>query len=162
RKVRPVSLQVCTSADTIRKCATFVESVTFLRPAKLRTRAQVPRMRTLIVMPAFNEEEALPKTMAALSRLPAGFDVLIVNDGSTDRTGAVAEQLAATSPIPVYVVNLPVNCGIGGAVQTGYRFALERGEYRHVIQFDADGQHDENALVPMVERCERERLDLCI
>lgn len=119
-------------------------------------------MRNLIVMPAFNEQEALPKTLASLARLPAGFDVLVVNDGSTDRTAAVAEALAAAAPIPVHVVHLPVNSGIGVAVQTGYRFAAERGGYRYVIQFDADGQHDPGSLAPLVEQCEREGLDLCI
>lgn len=119
-------------------------------------------MRNLIVMPAFNEEEALPKTVASLARLPRGFEALIVNDGSTDRTGPVAEALAESAPLPVHVVHLPVNSGIGVAVQTGYRFAAERGGYRYVIQFDSDGQHDENALVPMVQQCERDGLDLCI
>ncbi len=119
-------------------------------------------MRDLIVLPAFNEEEALPKTLANLAALPAGFEALIVNDGSTDRTAAVAEALAAAAPFPVHVVHLPVNSGIGVAVQTGYRFAAERGGFRYVIQFDADGQHDPGALVPLVERCERDGLDLCI
>jgi glycosyltransferase involved in cell wall biosynthesis len=119
-------------------------------------------MRNLIVMPAFNEEEALPKTIASLARLPAGFEALVVNDGSTDRTAAVAERMAAAAPLPVHVVHLPVNSGIGVAVQTGYRFAAERGGYRYVIQFDADGQHDPGALAPLVERCERDGLDLCI
>lgn len=119
-------------------------------------------MRSLIVLPAFNEEEALPRTLATLARLPAGFEALVVNDGSTDRTAAVAEAAAAEAPFPVHVVHLPVNSGIGAAVQTGYRFATERGGYKYVIQFDADGQHDVNALAPLVERCERDGLDLCI
>jgi glycosyltransferase involved in cell wall biosynthesis len=119
-------------------------------------------MRTLIVMPAFNEEVALPKSIAALARLPDGFEALVVNDGSTDHTGDVAEQLAETASLPVHVVHLPVNSGIGVAVQTGYRFASARGGYRYVIQFDADGQHDPSSLMPLVERCERDTLDLCI
>jgi glycosyltransferase involved in cell wall biosynthesis len=119
-------------------------------------------MRNLIVMPAYNEEEALPKTLAMLARLPAGFEALVVNDGSKDRTGMVAERLAGAAPFPVHVVHLPVNSGIGVAVQTGYRFAAEKGVYRYVIQFDADGQHDPGALAPLVERCERDGLDLCI
>lgn len=119
-------------------------------------------VRNLIVMPAFNEEEALPKTIASLARLPGGFEVLIVNDGSADRTAAVAERLAADAPLPVHVVHLPVNSGIGVAVQTGYRFAAERRCYKYVIQFDSDGQHDPDALAPLVERCERDGLDLCI
>jgi glycosyltransferase involved in cell wall biosynthesis len=119
-------------------------------------------VRNLIVMPAFNEEEALPATFAMLDRLPDGFDVLVVNDGSTDRTAAVAERLAAAARFPAAVVHLPVNSGIGAAVQTGYRYAASRGGYRYVIQFDADGQHDPAYLGPLVEACERDHLDLCI
>jgi glycosyltransferase involved in cell wall biosynthesis len=117
-------------------------------------------MRTLIVMPAFNEEEALPRTVAALDRLPDGFELLVINDGSTDHTRLVAENL--TSRLPIHVLHLPVNSGIGVAVQTGYRFAAERGDYEYVIQFDADGQHDPGALLTLVERCRRDGLDLCV
>lgn len=119
-------------------------------------------MPDLIVMPAFNEEDALPGTVASLAALPPGFEALVVNDGSTDRTAAVAERVARTAALPVHVVHLPVNSGIGAAVQTGYRFAAARGHYRYVIQFDSDGQHDAGALVPLVERCQRDGLDLCI
>jgi glycosyltransferase involved in cell wall biosynthesis len=119
-------------------------------------------MPDLIVMPAFNEEEALPRTVAGLAALPPGFEALVVNDGSTDRTAAVAAEVARSAALPVHVVHLPVNSGIGAAVQTGYRFAATRGGYRYVIQFDSDGQHDAGSLVPLVERCERDGLDLCI
>lgn len=119
-------------------------------------------MRNLIVIPAFNEEEALPATVERLQRLPAGFEILIVNDGSTDRTRDVAESLANTSRLPLQVVHLPVNCGIGVAVQTGYRFAVADGGYDYVIQFDADGQHDAEFLPALVDRCRREQLDLCV
>jgi glycosyltransferase involved in cell wall biosynthesis len=119
-------------------------------------------MRHLIVIPAFNEEEALPQTVARLQRLPAGFEILIVNDGSTDRTKDVANALVHTSRLPLHVAHLPVNCGIGVAVQTGYRFALIDGGYRYVIQFDADGQHDADYLTALVEQADREGLDLCV
>ena len=119
-------------------------------------------MRHLIVMPAFNEEEALPKAVASLAAAPPGFEAVIVNDGSTDRTGEVAEGLVAHSPIPLHVLHLPANSGIGTAVQTGYRFAGQRGCYTYVVQFDADGQHPADALAALVDRCERDGLDLCI
>jgi glycosyltransferase involved in cell wall biosynthesis len=119
-------------------------------------------MRHLIVIPAYNEEEALPQTVARLQRLPAGFEILVVNDGSKDRTKDVANALAATSRLPLHVAHLPVNCGIGVAVQTGYRFAVIDGGYRYVIQFDADGQHDADYLTALVERAERDELDLCV
>lgn len=119
-------------------------------------------MSALIVIPAYNEEAALPGTVATLQSLPKGFEVLIVNDGSRDNTAVIAEQLALTSRIPVHVVHLPVNSGIGAAVQTGYRYAAEQGRFRYVIQFDGDGQHDARYLVPLIEKCDRENLDLCI
>jgi len=117
-------------------------------------------MRNLIVMPAYNEAASLARAVASLDLLPAGYEILVVNDGSTDETGAVARRL--TARLPVHVLHLPVNSGIGVAVQSGYRFALARGGYDYVIQFDADGQHDAAAVAPLVERCERDGLDLCI
>jgi glycosyltransferase involved in cell wall biosynthesis len=116
----------------------------------------------LIILPAYNEEEALPKTIAALQALPDGFEALVVNDGSRDQTGAVAERLARTSRVPLHVVHLPLNCGIGGAVQTGYLFARQQGRFKYAIQFDADGQHDAGALVELVRACEEQGLDLCV
>ena len=96
-------------------------------------------MRCLVVVPAYNEEEALPKTLATLNTLPDYFDVLVVNDGSRDRTQEVAEKTAWNMRVPVHVVQLPMNGGIGVAVQTGFLFALKKGIYRYVLQFDADG-----------------------
>lgn len=119
-------------------------------------------MNVLVVLPAYNEEEALPKTVAELQGLPAGFELLVVNDGSRDRTAEVADRLAETSRVPLHVVHLPGNHGIGAAVQTGYRFAAARGRFDYVIQFDSDGQHDPAALLPMVDKCRREGLDLCV
>lgn len=118
--------------------------------------------KTLLVLPAYNEEEALPKTIASLQKLPTGFEILIVNDGSRDRTRLVAEELAQSSKIPCYALTLPVNSGIGVAVQTGYRYAATRNDYRYVIQFDSDGQHPAEALPALVDCCEREGLDLCV
>jgi len=118
--------------------------------------------RVLVIIPAYNEEEALPKTIADLQGLPEGFEVLVVNDGSRDRTGAVAADLARTSRLPMHVLNLPMNGGIGVAVQTGYLFARRRGCFKYAIQFDADGQHDAAYLPALVRTCEERALDLCV
>jgi glycosyltransferase involved in cell wall biosynthesis len=118
--------------------------------------------KTLIIMPAYNEEAALPKTVASLQALPEDFEILVVNDGSRDRTGAVAEELARTSRLPMHVLHLPLNGGIGVAVQTGYLFAAKMGGYTYVIQFDADGQHDVSSLSELVAHCESENWDMCI
>lgn len=119
-------------------------------------------MKHLIIIPAYNEEHSLPQTIAALQKLPAEFELLVVNDGSTDRTQQVAEDWAAHSRLPLYVVRLATNLGIGAAVQTGYLFARRRGGYRYAIQFDADGQHNVEAIQTLVQVCERRGLDLCV
>ncbi len=119
-------------------------------------------MKQLVVLPAFNEEHALPRTIEQLQALPDEYELLVVNDGSTDATARVAAELQAGSRRTMYVVNLPMNSGIGAAVQTGYVFAAQSGDYRYVIQFDADGQHDAQSVTRLVAECERRALDLCI
>src|SRR5579862_3008603 len=73
-------------------------------------------VKTLVIIPAWNEEEALPGTLRELAAVRPDLDVLVVSDGSTDRTAAVARAAGAM------VVELPFNLGIGGALQTGFRY----------------------------------------
>lgn len=91
-------------------------------------------MKVLVAVPAYNEEGNIPLVMEDLREHIPEADVLVVNDGSTDGTSAAARRAGAM------VVDLPVNLGIGGAVQTGFRYAL-RGGYDVMVQFDGDGQH---------------------
>ncbi|HTU19590.1 MAG TPA: glycosyltransferase family 2 protein [Gemmataceae bacterium] len=119
-------------------------------------------MRNLIVIPAYNEQGALTRTLSELEGLPDGYEILLVNDGSTDTTGELARKWSETCRRPVYVVDLPINSGIGVTVQTGYIFAAQHGGYRYVIQFDADGQHDAAAIPLLIRECETRDLDLCI
>jgi glycosyltransferase involved in cell wall biosynthesis len=93
----------------------------------------------LAIVPAYNEAESIEKVLAELHEMAPGTDVLVINDGSTDDTASRALAMGA------YVVTLPFNLGIGGAVQTGFRFAHERG-YDRVVQVDGDGQHDAGEL----------------
>jgi hypothetical protein len=116
--------------------------------------------KTLVVVPAFNEEQALPGVIAQLNTLAQSCDWLIVNDGSTDRTREVADRLARSAR--GNAVHLPVNSGIGAALQTGFLFAAARGNYEYVIQFDGDGQHDAGFVEQLVATCRREDIDLCI
>ena len=88
---------------------------------------------TLVIIPAFDEEEALPSVLRDLARRP-GLDVIVVDDGSTDRTAAVAADEGVT------VLSLPFNLGIGGALRTGFLYAVRNG-YQRAVQFDGDGQH---------------------
>src|SRR4051794_5146267 len=88
----------------------------------------------LVVVPAWNEEGALAGTIADI-RTTIDADILVVDDGSTDTTA----QVAASSG--TQVCSLPYNLGVGGAMRTGYRYAVRHG-YDVVVQIDADGQHD--------------------
>lgn len=88
----------------------------------------------LIVMPAFNEEEAIASVIAEVHRDLPGASCLVVDDGSRDATAAVAEAAGAT------VARLPFNMGVGGAMRFGFQHALRHG-YRAVVQVDSDGQH---------------------
>ena len=102
------------------------------------------RSDLLVVVPAWNEREALPETLAEVAARVPGADVLVVDDGSSDGTGAVARAHGAT------VLTLPYNLGVGGAMRAGYRYGAERG-YAVVVQVDADGQHDPADLPRLVE-----------
>jgi glycosyltransferase involved in cell wall biosynthesis len=92
-------------------------------------------MRILVIIPAFNEQEALPGTLNELREVRPDLDVVVVSDGSTDRTSEVARAAGVT------VLDLPYNLGVGGALRTGFMYAV-REDYDAVLQFDADGQHD--------------------
>ncbi|MDB5801177.1 MAG: glycosyl transferase family 2 [Rhodocyclales bacterium] len=88
-----------------------------------------------IVVPAYNEEANIASVIGSLKTCNPEFTVVVVNDGSSDRTGRVAE-----STNQAVVLNLPCNLGIGGGVQTGFRFAAQNG-FDIAVQFDGDGQH---------------------
>jgi hypothetical protein len=89
----------------------------------------------LAVVPAYNEAATIGKVVRALHEHAPGFDVLVIDDGSTDQTRDIAESLGARA------LRHPFNLGIGGAVQSGFAFALEH-DYDYMVQVDGDGQHD--------------------
>ena len=91
--------------------------------------------RVLVILPAFNEEASVANVLQEVRTVLPEADRVVVNDCSLDRTSDVARRTGAL------VLDLPVNLGIGGAMQTGYRFAAEKG-YDFALQVDADGQHD--------------------
>lgn len=99
--------------------------------------------KTLIIVPAYNEEQALPATLAELARHFPPENILVVNDGSGDGTGAAAKKAG------VRVVNLPVNMGIGVAMQTGYKFAARNG-FTAAVQCDGDGQHPAGQIATLL------------
>src|ERR1700759_2940049 len=103
--------------------------------------------RVLIVIPCYNEEASLPVVLQELQQtvLPGSWQlkVLVINDCSKDNTVAVARKHRAT------VIDLPVNLGIGGAVQTGIRYARDN-DFDLAIQLDGDGQHPPKELEKMI------------
>ncbi len=102
-----------------------------------------PDLRHLAVVPAYNEAATVGEVVRRIHAQVPGWDVVVVDDGSTDRTADVAKAAGAR------VVRLPFNLGIGGAVQAGFTFAAEHG-YDAMAQVDGDGQHDPAELDKLV------------
>ena len=100
-------------------------------------------MKKLVIIPAFNEEGNLEKTIKDIKDNAPDFDYVIINDCSTDKTLEMCRRHGFS------YLNLPVNLGIGGTVQTGYRYAYYHG-YDIAVQFDGDGQHSASHLEDMV------------
>ena len=107
------------------------------------------QLRKLAIVPAFNEADMVGRVVRDIGREATGFDVLVVDDGSTDATAAEAESQGAE------VVRHPFNLGIGGAVQSGYKYALANG-YDVAVQVDGDGQHKPEYLDDMLRELNTE------
>lgn len=112
-------------------------------------------MKKLIIIPAYNEEENIGNTVRAIQKEASDFDYVVINDHSTDHTLQILKENHLN------YLNLPTNLGIGGAVQTGYRYALEH-DYDVAVQVDADGQHDPAYLNQLLETMEKENADMVI
>lgn len=111
--------------------------------------------KVLIIIPAYNEEENIEKVVDNLIRNFPQYDYIIVNDGSTDGTKMVCQRKRYE------VLNLSINMGIGGAVQTGYCYARDN-DYDIAVQIDGDGQHDVGFLENMIRYMEEEQADCVI
>ena len=112
-------------------------------------------MKKLIIIPAYNESENIEKTMEEIKVKAYEFDYIIINDCSKDNTKEICKLNGYN------VLNLPINLGIGGAVQTGYKYALENG-YDIAVQVDGDGQHDPGFLNMMFEEMVSTKKDMII
>lgn len=105
-------------------------------------------MKKLVIIPAYNECKSIRKAVADIKEYAPGFDYVVINDCSTDETLDICRKYGLNH------VNLSVNLGIGGAVQTGYIYGCQYG-YDVAVQFDGDGQHDAAYLEMMAEKlCE--------
>jgi len=117
-----------------------------------------PRLRELrrvAIVPALNEERTIGRIIDELRTFDPGLDVVVVDDGSVDGTAQAARAKG------VQVLCLPFNLGIGGAVQTGFRFACEN-DYDIVVRVDGDGQHDPSQLSRVLEPVLRGEADIAV
>jgi glycosyltransferase involved in cell wall biosynthesis len=112
-------------------------------------------LKICVIIPAYNEEKSVPNVISRILQLHPDLTVLVVNDGSSDRTEAVAKGAGAK------VVTLPQNLGIGGAVQTGYLYAAKNG-YDIAVQVDADGQHKPEELDKILEPIRLDQADMVV
>lgn len=112
-------------------------------------------MKILIIVPAYNEEASLPGVIQDLREHMPSVHVVVVNDGSQDRTALIARELGVT------ILDLPFNLGIGGAMQTGYHYAM-RNDYDIAVQFDGDGQHLAEEIKKLIEPLSAEKTDIVI
>ena len=101
-------------------------------------------LRRVAIVPALNEEGNVARVIGELRGFDRGLEVVVIDDGSADRTAEVAAAAGA------HVVRLPFNLGIGGAVQTGFRYAFEHG-FDLAVRLDGDGQHDPRELPKILE-----------
>lgn len=112
-------------------------------------------MKVLLIIPAYNEEENILSTIKKIKEYSDEIDYIVVNDGSKDRTEEILEKNKINH------IKLVKNLGIGGAVQTGYKYAYEN-HYDIAIQFDGDGQHDVNYVPRICEPLLEEQADMVI
>ena len=112
-------------------------------------------MKKICIIPAFNESESILKTVQNIRESAPDFDVIVINDSSKDNTLDICRE----HNIPV--LDLPINLGIGGAVQTGYLYAL-KNDYDIAVQMDGDGQHDARFLSMMEKTLEDKHADMVI
>jgi glycosyltransferase involved in cell wall biosynthesis len=111
--------------------------------------------KRVAIVPALNEEGNVARVIAEIRAFDAGLDVVVIDDGSADRTADVAAAAGA------HVLRLPFNLGIGGAVQTGFRYAFEHG-YDLAVRVDGDGQHDPSQLGAILEPVLSGQADICV
>jgi glycosyltransferase involved in cell wall biosynthesis len=112
-------------------------------------------MKSVLIIPAFNEADRIGAVLEHVATADVGCDVVVVDDGSSDETGAVARRHGAR------VLRHPFNLGYGAALQTGYKWALEQ-DADLVVQMDADGQHDPEAIRALVAAVREDRFDLVV
>ncbi len=127
-----------------------------LEAATPKSRALTPPARIMAIVPCYNEGQIIARTLRRLREHNPDIAIAVVNDGSTDDSRARLEELDG-----ITLVNLPLNLGIGGAVQTGFRYFLRSG-CEVAIQFDGDGQHPAPQIPVLIEPLSGEGCDVVI
>ncbi|MBU1109828.1 MAG: glycosyltransferase family 2 protein [Candidatus Riflebacteria bacterium] len=112
--------------------------------------------KTLLIIPCFNEEASIGKVIEELLPKLSDFKILIVNDCSKDATSEIARQTG-----DAIVIDLPVNLGVGGAVQTGFMYAIKHN-FSFAVKFDGDGQHDPESIKELIQPLIDEKADIVI
>ena len=131
----------------------MAEQLVHREPA--RGARQTAGVRKIVIVPALNEEHSIGSVITEIRAADPELDVVVVDDGSTDRTAIVAAEHGAE------VLGLPFNLGIGGAVQTGYQYA-RNNDFDIAIQVDGDGQHDPSEIVRLVEPILEGKADMVV
>lgn len=111
--------------------------------------------KILVIIPAYNESESIISVINSVQSLSMSVDYVVINDCSTDNTKSILKKYNAN------YLDLPVNLGIGGAVQAGYKFAREKN-YDIAIQIDGDGQHDPHYIEDLVRPIIEGKADACV
>ncbi|MFN4233817.1 MAG: glycosyltransferase family 2 protein [Bacteroidia bacterium] len=116
-------------------------------------------MRIAIIIPAYNEEQTIKKVVESVHNVAEKYQLslipVVVNDCSIDKTGEIINKLNCVA------LHLPINLGIGGAVQAGMKYALQNN-FEYAVQMDGDGQHPAEELIKLIEKCNQENADVVI
>lgn len=112
-------------------------------------------MKVLIIIPAYNEASNIKRVVENLKTNYPEYDYLVINDGSKDNTASICRENS------YYLLDLPINLGLAGGVQAGFKYAYENG-YDAVLQFDGDGQHQPEYIAQMIEEMQNQKADVVI
>ena len=111
--------------------------------------------KTLVAIPAFNEEDCIERTIFEQRQVAPEFDFVVINDGSHDRTLSICKNIGCN------IINMPINCGLTVGFQTAARYAVDH-DYDYMVQFDADGQHRPEYIVKLVNAALANGADIVI
>jgi glycosyltransferase involved in cell wall biosynthesis len=146
-----ISLEASGKVSTLRK----MQSEQIAAPSSPKVDSRVAALRRIAVIPALNEEDSIAGVIAEIRAADPGFEVIVIDDGSKDRTAQVAAAAGA------HVVSHPYNLGIGGAVQTGLQYARDH-RFDLAVQVDGDAQHDPAEIARLLEPIVEGRADLVV